>query len=539
MSFVGDLAIGLTLTIAGQAYTIPGGNVKSVRLDVGPCGFSGAVSFIVSPEMATDKLFTPFGQSDLIEVALQAGVSIKPPNAESQTLSVTGLATAKGFREQTLANVLPTQSLMVSRLYHLDFADPAQVLWKQHYPCGLLTETTLKDLLAAHTGDKITLTCDWTVLDQQCHLLALPLGLDDNSASFYDFVIWLAYTQNGVFSYDAANNTYSLTAQKAAASDPKALNALEVASHAVEFPPTCRYQPNVLNAYSESPQTQAVTNEQMVSPMRRDYLGCYSIPADMQNRITLETARFKQRLHEVSVCYSQFPLYACQPGQAVNFQGAGWSTSLFVSGKTYRVRSWQFAAESQAEGMQDYDMDFSHYAMDLELRLESSDETWVDLPPFKTPAYPMAVEGKIVSEQGGDQDATYQSYQDPDTSAVYYQVTIPLWSNLKIRAAFLPNLATGQFYFPLYKNARVQVELGFQSAAIVGHLDWGNGVAMAMDTQGNQLVMGKSTTSQTSLQHAYVDEKPQLQLQRLQDKDTELLQFSDGYILLQTQTQEG
>ena len=57
---------------------------------------------------------------------------------------------------------------------------------------------------------------------------------------------------------------------------------------------------------------------------------------------------------------------------------------------------------------------------------------------------------------------------------------------------------------------------------------------LPMDSQGNQLVMGKSATSQNIIKHNYVDSKAELQIQRTQDKDTELLQFSDGYILLQT-----
>jgi len=47
-------------------------------------------------------------------------------------------------------------------------------------------------------------------------------------------------------------------------------------------------------------------------------------------------------------------------------------------------------------------------------------------------------------------------------------------------------------------------------------------------------VMGQSTTSQNIIKHSYVDSKPELQIQRTDAKDTELLQFSDGYIILQT-----
>ena len=53
-----------------------------------------------------------------------------------------------------------------------------------------------------------------------------------------------------------------------------------------------------------------------------------------------------------------------------------------------------------------------------------------------------------------------------------------------------------------------------------------------------ELVMGKSTTNQTSMQHTYVDQKPQFQVLRKNASDTELLKMSEGSILLQTQEEE-
>ena len=148
------------------------------------------------------------------------------------------------------------------------------------------------------------------------------------------------------------------------------------------------------------------------------------------------------------------------------------------------------------------------------------------------------VEGKIVSETGATTDTTYQFYTDKTTSVKYYQISIPLWTNKIVRATYQPNFDAGQFYFPPYKNARVLVGLGFDTAFISSFLDWGTGTALTLDSQGNQLVMGQSATSQNIIKHSYVDKKPELQIQRTQDKDTELLQFSDGYIILQTQQEE-
>lgn len=536
--FSSDLAITLSFRLAGQTHTIPAGDVKSLTLNLYSYGFDGNISFMVASEGATDAIFTPFTtNSDLIELSLQVEIYVTPADTPSTPLLLKGLVTQRSFSEQTLTNVLPSQALMLNRHYQLTFADPAQVLWKQHYPCDLQVDTDLKTLITAHTSAKIKLTYDWPALEVVYPVLALSLGAATNQASFYDFLLWLVDTQNGVFSYDFATHEYALTASKTPPGTAQSLDAFEIAKFGVDFPEVLRFQANVLNAYSESPKITAVSNSQQASPMRRDYIARYPIAADMQSRVTLETNRFKQCSHEVWVKYQKFQLHITPPGQIVDFKGSTvWNSALFVQANTYRVKTWRLQASWFKQGEVP---GYSIYDMEQELRLETSTESAVALPSYTLPVYPFFVEGKIVSEQGEETDSSYQFYTDEQTSVVYYQVKIPLWDNKKVRTAYQPNLDTGQFYFPPYKNARVLVGLHFNSAFIAEFLDWGAGTALPLDSQGNQLVMGKSTTSHNIIKHTYVDSKPELQIQRTQDKDTELLQFSTGYIILQTQEQEG
>ena len=539
-SFTEDLIITLTLTISGQSYSIPAGNVKSLELSLYPYGYNGKISFVVSVDESTDSLFLPMTKNDLIELSLQVETHVESADTEITPLVLSGLVTSRGFSEQTLSNVLKTQGLMLHRHYHLEFADPAQVLWKQHFPCDLLTDTTLQALIAAHASAKIKLTYDWTVLDTQYPVLTLSLGAPGNQASFYDYLIWLVDSQNGVFSYDFAENQYTLSAAKSQEGEAQSLSYHEISQFGVDFAEINRHQPNVLNAYSETPQNTAISNDQVASPIRRDYIARYPIAADMTARVTLETARLKQHSHEVWVEYQNVQIQITPPGQLVDFKGtSAWSTSLFVQANTYRVKQWNLTAHSVEQELTiDLNNPFSRYQAEHSLRLETSTELCVSLPPYVLPRYPFFVEGKIVSEQGEDTDVTYQFYTDTDTSVNYYQISIPLWANKKVRAAYQPNMDAGQFYFPPYKNARVLVGLGFDNAVIEAFLDWGSGTALPMDSQGNQLVMGKSTTSQNIIKHSYVDSKPELQIQRTLDNDTELLQFSDGYIILQTQQEE-
>jgi len=535
-SFTEDLAITLSLTIAGKAYNIAAGNVKSLELSLYPYGFNGKVSFLVSTDDSTDTLFTPITQNNLIEVSLQVAVYINNTQGTIAPLKLGGLVSTWGFSEQTLTNILLTQDLMIHRYYHVTFADPAQVLWKQHYPCDLLTDSTLQALITAHTATQIKLLYSWSVLTTQYPVLSLSLGAPGNQVSFYDFIIWLVDSQNGVLTYDLANNQYTLSANKTSSGQAQSLNPLEIAKFEIAYAEVKRYQPNVLNAYSESPKITAISNTQAVSPIRRDYIARYSIASDMQARVTLETARFQQPLYEVQVDYQQFQLQVTPPGQIVKFDNSSaWNKSIFVYGKTYKVKEWHLVARHLEQELTiDLNNTYSRYVMEQSIRLECSEDMCVALPTYVAPLYPFFVEGKIVSETGGDTDATYQFYTDKTTSINYYQVSIPLWDKKNVRTAYQPNMDTGQFYFPPYKNARVLVGLGLDNAFIAGFLDWGSGTALPMDSQGNQLVMGQSTTSQNIIKHTYVDSKPELQIQRTQDKDTELLQFSDGYIILQT-----
>lgn len=540
-SFTDDLAITLSLTIAGQTYKIAAGDVKFLQLDLRSYGFNGKISFEVAVEGSADNLFTQLTKennlkNDLIELSLQVVSFVKYSKTTSIPLTLSGLVTTLSFSEQTLTNVLPSQALMLSRHYHLAFADPAQVLWKQHYPCDLLVDSSLKTLITAHTSAKISLTYDWPVLETIHPVLSLSLGAESSRANFYDFIIWLVDSQNGVFSYDCTTNKYTLSASKSSPA-AKSLDAFAISKFGIDFPEVLRHQPNVLNSYVDSAKITAISNAQMASPIRRDYLASYPIPSDMQARVTLETNRFKQRLHEVWVEYKRFQLEVTPPGQLVDFKGSmAWNSSLFNQANTYRVKEWHLNARWVKQGGVP---GYSCYEMEHRLQLESSEELWVDLPSYSLPVYPFFVEGKIVSEVGKDTEVTYQFYTDAATSSNYYYTRIPLWSDKKVRSAYQPNLDTGQFYFPPYKNARVLIGLNFDNAFIAAFLNWEEGAALPQESLGNHLVMGKSTTNQNTIKHSYVDSKPDLQIQRTMDKDTELMQFSDGYIILRTQLEEG
>ena len=182
----------------------------------------------------------------------------------------------------------------------------------------------------------------------------------------------------------------------------------------------------------------------------------------------------------------------------------------------------------------DHNMEYSRYNIDMRSRLELKDEEALNLPPFKAPSYPIHVEGKIVSEQGSDEEETYQIYEHPQSALDQYRVKIPLFEDKEIVVPYEPLFAPGHFYFPAIKEERVLVSLDFHSAQIERFLDWRPHGRLPMDTQGNHLLLGKTASDKTSINHVYEDNKPQLNVKRTYDSDTEKIQLHEGRIVLET-----
>ena len=79
----------------------------------------------------------------------------------------------------------------------------------------------------------------------------------------------------------------------------------------------------------------------------------------------------------------------------------------------------------------------------------------------------------------------------------------------------------------------VQTEYEAQERAwIERFLDFRPEARLPMDGQGNHLLLGKSEKSFTSVQHRYDENKPVFHIQRKNDKDTAIIQISEGSLLL-------
>jgi hypothetical protein len=540
--FTDSLEMALTLSVDGKPFAVPGGNIKTLKLDHKSYGFSCLLSFWVSNQEGPDLLFPFFMKQDLMEVKLSVLKRLSDEEGTAEPLILQGLVKEKRILTETvIENVKVKGDPVFYRRYEIFFADAAFVLWRQHYPNDLMTaEKSIKNLLDAHKGEKVTLKYDWDIIDDTFAVTTLPLGTENNKdVSFYDFVCWYVSSLNGVFTYDSQKDTYTISKTKKEAVLPISMKKRDVHDIRIEFPETIRHNTNLLNAYSENPEHNLLKQKQSVDGVVHEYLVRLPIASDFKALGSQETEKLKIREHELYVTFGRCPLVPCRPGRQVILEVETWSKKIFPYGKIYRARNMMLDAGAVDDGP-DVDHNVSHakYNIDLTTQLELKDETWVSLPSFNNPVFPLYVEGKIVSEQGKEEEETFQIYQDKDTSVDQYKVSIPLWDNQNVVIPFEPNFFSGHFYFPAYKNARVLVALDFHSARIERFLDWRPGARLPMDTQGNRILVGKTGKSQTSITHVYEEDKPVLKVKRILDKDTETITMTEGSLILETKEED-
>jgi hypothetical protein len=542
--FSDRLRVTVKLTLAGTAHTIPAGNVRRLELELASYGFSGRIEFWLAADKAygggyEDELKAAFIKPDLIQVDLAVEAAHAEPEtaASIQPIAVSGLVTSKALTESQLRT--ERDEPIVGRRYEVRFADPARVLWGQHYPCELYTEKSMQDVLDAHKGERITLAYDWTALGASQPLLFL--GLDPAyGASFYDLVLWYVASGQAAFTYDylsqgaqgSGSPGYKIAATKDTTGTPAKLFRDDVARLALRFPEVVRYQARVLNSYALSPATQIVDQEQKVTGIRQDHLLHTPISQAVDDRVSAETARLFVRGMELELECGRYPTITFVPGVRLTLESdLLWSSQAVPLGQTYRVFEVRLVAEALVEGLdQDYGAPDTGFRVSLAAALELDAEKTLRLPAFAEPRYPVYVEGLVVSEQGEEADETYQIYQDQSTSQDQYKVAIPLWEKQQVTAPFGPGQGSDRLYFPLHKNDRVLVAFDFAGAEIVKTLDWRAGARLAMEGQGDQVLFGKTPTSKTAMSFLYTEQKPVFSIARTNDKDTSTIELKEGIL---------
>lgn len=545
VEFVDRLAIGVSLTIAGTAHSIPGGSVKYLALDLAVHGFTGELEFVVLDDADygggfSDTLRAAFLTQDLGGVSVRLSASYDPAEAASSPEPVTasGLVTRCALEEVQLRN--QSNQPILARRYRLWFADPGRVLWSQHFPCRLYTDSSLQEVINDQLADGITVTYDWAELSEVAPLWFVHLPVE-HGASFYDFVVWHADRRAGYFAYDYGAASYALTGHRDDSGPIAKLFGDDLARVELVVPMTPRHTVDVCNSYADGPTTGSISQAQGVNGIRHDRLMRSPMARVAEDRVTLETARLIVPKYEARLEFARMPMVALVPGGLFSLLAANrWSEGSALLDKTWRVLELSVRAQAPENTPLDLDLqlDATRYCIELSARLAQSDDLRPALPEFRRPHYPGLVEGKVVSERGEAGDKTYESYRDEGTSIDEYTVTVPLWNDQKIKVPFLPTMGSGNVYLPSYRDERVLLAIELDHARIARLLVWRDGAALSMDVQGEQILWGKSPTSNTSVNHVYDSEKPVFNVARTSDADTALISLSEGTLLLHVEEQE-
>jgi hypothetical protein len=529
-AFQEELKFELTLTLGGKSFSIPGGQVKHVTVRLTPHGFTASVTFWTSLEKKDAPLYTAFQKPDLVQVRL--GISAVEPSLSSPPapLVLQGLVRSRRLIAETHGSTKGAER--VFRRYTVEFADAAQVLWRQHRPIELHTDTSMAEVLDAHKAS-LQLTHDWAVLRQKLPMLCLAVGADAPGVSFYDFVLWYVDANNGVWSYDCQKNEYLLADSKPTSGKAAPLDRLRVDQVRVLLPPTIRHGTRVLNALAKGPTTAAITQPQAVAGVSHDVMLRNPITSQAEQRQKLEKTRLQMRQRQLQVSFKKFPSVDVFPGALLLLEGSLWPSGLTGRDEDMRVLELELEAHAENEGRHDKQQTpVARYQVLLSARMESASDPVVTLPPYRAPRYPIHVEGLVHSPGGEPPDRRYLIVDDEKTSLSYFRMTVPLWGKT-VSVPAEPTHFPGQFFFPPYKNTRVLVGLHFDNAELIRFIDWKEGVRTPQDGQGDQILLGANKTSQTALTHDFQDDKPVWRIHRTSGGDTQIVRMQEGNLFIQ------
>jgi hypothetical protein len=524
--------MSLFMTIDSKKYTLPKGSVKAVALDLSATGFQGKVNFIMSTEEKTSSFFLKFIQSDLIEIELLVAGVFNQPDPLPLPLKMKGLVTKKSVQEIPFEKVDTSPILYYD--YEIEIMDSPQVLWKQHYPIKLYTEKKMSAVITDNSPEGGGPVMDWPELEKTHGHICLALGNDQTRASFYDFIMWYVQSRGGICYFDYLLQSLKISGKKQEDIPITTLDRDDIEDYRLVIPETLRNNIRIHNSSTENHSTVELKQEKAVLGISHDRITRTTLATDLETLKQFEKKNLDIPLSEVHIVFKQFPPKSFLPGSIVEFSPEKWFKRISFSSKLFRVRKLGFHATAvHTETENNINAEHAEFNVEMTAKMEEKDNPARIFPEFKTPQYPLMVEGKIISEIGEKTDKTFQIYTDDDTSLEYYHVKIPLW-DLDVRTPFVTDIATGHYFFPAFKDTRIVVDLFLHHACINRFLDWGEGTRLPMDSQGNHILFGKNNLSETSLKYLYEENKPVFSIKRTSETDTELIKMSEESIIFQT-----
>lgn len=351
-----------------------------------------------------------------------------------------------------------------------------------------------------------------------------------------------------------------LPAAPPAPADKVMLNPRELLRLVHIRPATDRAASQILNSHAAAPQRYFLYNKQAALGMRRDLLGRSLIAADTEQRAVQEAQRTLPAPPELLLHFRAFPSSPIWPGGIVDFKSdpqpwldAHLPVPLYAQEGPCRIHRIDLLAETlEGSAFEPSGTESARYRCQLATRLVSAASPALRLPAYLPPHFPLYAEGRIVIDpafaaamkpppvkdqsdkgallksevkDGGGTKAEltemsksvepqqvpgplYQLFKDPATLAVQYKVELPLWGKQQILASHSPHPLTGAQSVPLLDGERVLVALFDRKAVVEGVLDLRPALEMPQETQGNQILIGKSIGNATTLRQQYVGDQP-------------------------------
>ena len=526
--FSDQLKLSITLAVGGETFVIPAGSVRALRVDARAHGFDASVSFIVSSEDPEDPdtFFPRFSSNDRIDLTLSLLVRPleDPENASDRALSFAGIAVERRLVE-TVSRSIDGQP-MYERLYEIDLVDPLLALWSEHRPVDLIVDACMRDALERHKPAGLELTYDFARLDDKQDVLFVPLP-GDRSPSFYDFFIGFLAETHGVLERSAKTGSYRIGKKKSRILQPivldhETLDALDIAPSEPR-----RHKTRVLNHYADGKKTETLANDLAVRGVFRDVVAYTRVPVPFDRRVALEKARTRPGEHTIRATFKQCPSVLCPPGQGIELDTSV-GESRYASKKTYRVITFSISARPEPEQEQETELgdEVARFELDLHVTAELASDLTPRLPRHAPTNEPVCIEGRVLSASGGDDDRTWFAAASDANGIWQLRCKIPLF-NVDVVVPFEPGHDPGHFFFPPYKGQRVLVAFERDGARIDRYLDWAPNARTPMAAQGNRLALGYRDGNGTTLDHAYVDGKPVLTLERKFAGDHEVVTMLD------------
>jgi hypothetical protein len=532
--FKDRLRLAFSLVAGSDTFALTSGSIERVSLEMHPYGFEAEVGFLVSSETETDELFAPFCADDPIQVTLSVATCILD-GTDQQTvpLVVSGPVIERSLREET-TDEIDGQPIMV-RHYLVRFVDAAAALWRQHHPIELFVDTSMKEVIEQYKFAGMAISYDWVRLGEKLDVLSVAAGAE-GPASFYDLLMWYLDRNGGLIERAADGGAYRIASSKSRPTEPQLLERECVGKVRVVNVEPPRHVTRVRNSFSEGATTTPVPNTLARAGVYRDPLVRTPIVEQVARRVQTEAGRLRSPDHEIELSFARCPEVLRAPGAFVS-TGEGWSPKVLAAGRVYRVIELRLRAAIDADFQVEPEDEACAFDLELSQRLELASSPRPHLPSFVAPAYPIVVEGKVVSDGGGDDDRTWMALENEKDSTLRYRVQVPLW-NKKILAPFAPGYAPGHFFFPAYKHERVLVSLAFDGAEIRGYLDWAANARTPQGIQGNRLALGYQDSNGTTLDHSYPETSPTLTVARTFGNDLQTIVVKEGTIFMEVKEDE-